>query len=174
MAFFTIEKRLRSDGTARYRCTVAVKQNGKYVHRENKTFSKNTLAKSWGAKRVAYIEEHGLPEPEKEMKEISVITVGDLLTQYENHPNITLGASKRSSLRTLGRSFLAEIKLTDLTAKHIIEHCQTRKAQGLAPSTISQDVSYLSVALEAAKPLFGAPANLNELSDAKVWLRNMG
>ncbi|HGO4211365.1 TPA: site-specific integrase, partial [Klebsiella pneumoniae] len=55
MAFFTIEKRLRSDGTARYRCTVAVKQNGKYVHRENKTFSKNTLAKSWGAKRVAYI-----------------------------------------------------------------------------------------------------------------------
>ncbi|MEI4920743.1 site-specific integrase, partial [Klebsiella pneumoniae] len=46
MAFFTIEKRLRSDGTARYRCTVAVKQNGKYVHRENKTFSKNTLAKS--------------------------------------------------------------------------------------------------------------------------------
>lgn len=174
MAFFTIEKRLRSDGTARYRCTVAVKQNGKYVHRENKTFSKNTLAKSWGAKRVAYIEEHGLPEPEKEMKGISVITVGDLLTQYENHPNITLGASKRSSLRTLGRSFLAEIKLTDLTAKHIIEHCQTRKAQGLAPSTISQDVSYLSVALEAAKPLFGAPANLNELSDAKVWLRNMG
>lgn len=156
MAFFTIEKRLRSDGTARYRCTVAVKQNGKYVHRENKTFSKNTLAKSSGAKRVAYIEEHGLPEPEKEMKEmkeISVITVGDLLTQYENHPNITLGASKRSSLRTLGRSFLAEIKLTDLTAKHIIEHCQTRKAQGLAPSTISQDVSYLSVALEAAKPL---------------------
>ncbi|ENH4329971.1 MULTISPECIES: tyrosine-type recombinase/integrase [Klebsiella pneumoniae complex] len=174
MAFFSIEKRLRSDGTARYRCTVAVKQNGKYLHRENKTFSKNTLAKSWGAKRVAYIEEHGLPEPEKEMKEISVITVGDLLTQYENHPNITLGASKRSSLRTLGRSFLAEIKLTDLTAKHIIEHCQTRKAQGLAPSTISQDVSYLSVALEAAKPLFGAPANLNELSDAKVWLRNMG
>ncbi|EPY1498298.1 site-specific integrase [Klebsiella pneumoniae] len=174
MAFFTIEKRLRSDGTARYRCTVAVKQNGKYVHRENKTFSKNTLAKSWGAKRVAYIEEHGLPEPEKEMKEISVITVGDLLTLYENHPNITLGASKRSSLRTLGRSFLADIRLSELSAKHIIEHCQARKAQGLAPSTISQDISYLSVVLEAARPLFGANANVNELSDAKVWLRNMG
>ncbi|MDU3159813.1 MAG: site-specific integrase, partial [Hafnia alvei] len=53
MAFFTIEKRLRSNGTARYRCTVGVKKNGKYVHRENQTFSKNTLAKSWGAKRVA-------------------------------------------------------------------------------------------------------------------------
>lgn len=174
MAFFTIEKRLRSDGTARYRCTVAVKQNGKYVHRENKTFPKNTLAKSWGAKRVAYIEEHGIPGPEKKTKTNSVITIGDLLTQYENHPNITIGASKRSSLRTLGRSFLADITLTELTSKHIIEHCQARKAQGLAPSTISQDVSYLSVALEAARPLFGASTNLNELSDAKVWLRNMG
>ncbi|VEA99481.1 integrase [Klebsiella pneumoniae] len=131
MAFFTIEKRLRSDGTARYRCTVAVKQNGKYVHRENKTFSKNTLAKSWGAKRVAYIEEHGLPEPEKEMKEISVKTVGDLLTQYENHPNITLGASKRSSLRTLGRSFLAEIKLTDLTANILSSTARPEKRKDL-------------------------------------------
>ena len=32
MAFFTIEKRLRRDGTARYRCTVAVKKNGIYGH----------------------------------------------------------------------------------------------------------------------------------------------
>lgn len=113
MAFFTIEKRLRSDGTARYRCTVAVKQNGKYVHRENKTFSKNTLAKSWGAKRVAYIEEHGIQDPATNAQTNAVITVGDLLTQYENHPNITLGASKRSSLRTLGRSFLADIRLSE-------------------------------------------------------------
>lgn len=111
MAFFTIEKRLRSDGTARYRCTVAVKQNGKYVHRENKTFSKNTLAKSWGAKRVAYIEEHGLPEPDKEMKEISVLTVGDLLTQYENHPNITLGASKEALSAPLAVPFWQKLNL---------------------------------------------------------------
>ncbi|VTN02497.1 Uncharacterised protein [Raoultella ornithinolytica] len=40
MAFFTIEKRLRSDGTARYRCTVGVKKNGKYVHRRIKRSQK--------------------------------------------------------------------------------------------------------------------------------------
>ncbi|EOZ3692915.1 site-specific integrase [Klebsiella variicola] len=174
MAFFTIEKRLRSDGTARYRCTVAVKKNGKYVYRENQTFSKNTLAKSWGAKRVAHIEEHGVPGESGQHLDKTIITVGDLLSRYENHPNIKIGSSKKSSLRVLSRSPIAELKISDLKSKDIIEHCQMRKMQGLSPSTISQDVSYLSVVLQSARPLFGVTTDLNELADAKVWIRNMG
>lgn len=174
MAFFTIEKRLRSDGTARYRCTVAVRKNGKYLHRENKTFSKNSLAKSWGAKRVAYLEEHGVPEAVNAVSSSSILTVGELLKRYEDHPNVKIGASKKSALRVLGRSPIAEVRLIDLKASHIIEHCQMRKMQNLAPSTISQDISYLGIAMQAARPLFNVEVNLNELSDAKIWLRNMG
>ncbi len=37
MAYYSIEKRLRADGTARYCCTVRVKKGGKYIYRENKT-----------------------------------------------------------------------------------------------------------------------------------------
>ena len=44
MAFFTIEKRLRSDGTARYRCTVAVKKNGSMV---TPVFATPILTTSW-------------------------------------------------------------------------------------------------------------------------------
>ncbi|PHM32305.1 integrase [Xenorhabdus szentirmaii] len=31
MAYYSIEKRLHSDGTAHYRCTVGVKSGGKYI-----------------------------------------------------------------------------------------------------------------------------------------------
>ncbi|SQC20862.1 integrase [Klebsiella pneumoniae] len=45
MAYYSIEKRQRADGTLRYRCTVGVKEGGKYIYRENRTFSKQAHAK---------------------------------------------------------------------------------------------------------------------------------
>lgn len=174
MAFYTIEKRLRADGTARYRCTVGVKKNGKYIHRESQTFSKNTLAKSWGSKRVAHIEEHGIPETAPDALTGNILTVADLLREYERHPNIKVGRSKKSALAILCRSTIGDVNLSALKAMDIIEHCRMRKAQGLSPSTISKDVSELGVALESAAPLFSIPVDLTPLSDAKKWLRNMG
>lgn len=174
MAFFTIEKRLRSDGTARYRCTVGVKKSGKYVYRENQTFSKNTLAKSWGAKRVAYLEEHGIPEKAPEGLPESIVTVGDLLQKYEQHPNIKVGRSKKSAIAVLGRSPIADVKLSEIKSSDFISHCQMRKAQGISPSTISKDITELGVALESASPLFSIKVDPTPLADAKKWLRNMG
>ncbi|WP_407301778.1 tyrosine-type recombinase/integrase [Raoultella planticola] len=174
MAFFTIEKRLRSDGTARYRCTVGVKKNGKYVYRENQTFSKNTLAKSWGAKRVAYLEEHGIPDKAQEGAPELILTVGDLLQKYEQHPNIKVGRSKKSAIAVLGRSPIADVKLAELKPSDFISHCQMRKAQGISPSTISKDITELGVALESAAPLFSIRVDPTPLADAKKWLRNMG
>lgn len=174
MAFYTIEKRLRADGTARYRCSVGVKKNGKYIYRENQTFSKNTLAKSWGAKRVAYLEEHGIPEIKPDENAGSILTVADLLREYEQHPNIKVGRSKKSVIAILCRSPIGEVTLAALRSMDIIEHCQMRKAQGVLPSTISKDITGLGVALESAAPLFSIQVDQTPLSDAKKWLRNMG
>ncbi|MDC9591913.1 site-specific integrase, partial [Xenorhabdus sp. XENO-10] len=57
MAYYSIEKRPRADGTVRYRCTVGVKSGGKYIYRENRTFGKQSHAKTWGAMRVAELEQ---------------------------------------------------------------------------------------------------------------------
>lgn len=60
MAYFTIAKRPRADGAVRYRCTVGVKDQGKHLYRESKTFGKLAVAKSWGTRRAAELEEHGV------------------------------------------------------------------------------------------------------------------
>ncbi|MCR2669535.1 site-specific integrase, partial [Salmonella enterica] len=75
MAYYSIEKRQRADGTTRYRCTVGVKQGGKYIYRESKTFGRHQLAKTWGANRVTQIEADGVPGANKSTD----ITVGELI-----------------------------------------------------------------------------------------------
>lgn len=48
MAYYNIEKRLKSDGTPRYRCNVIIKEKGVITYRESKTFPKHAHAKTWG------------------------------------------------------------------------------------------------------------------------------
>lgn len=171
MAFYTVEKRLRADGTTRYRCTVGVKSGGKYVYRENRTFSKLTLAKGWGTKRVAYIEEFGLPNPEARLEK--AICLSELITNYINHKDVSLGRSKKEVLLRLAKSELAANELSTLTSQHYIEFCHLRKAHGCSPKTISDDISYIDSVLQAAKPLFNVEIDHSEMSEARVFLKHM-
>lgn len=75
MAYYNIEKRLKSDGTPRYRCTVLIKEKGVITFRESKTFPKQAHAKTWGSQRVMELDLYGLPSSD----DATGITVRDLL-----------------------------------------------------------------------------------------------
>ncbi len=107
MAYYSIEKRQRADGTLRYRCTVGVKEGGKYLYRENRTFSKQAHAKTWGAGRVAELETNGVPTA----NDLNKMAVGDLLKCYINDPNLggKAGRTKRYVLDMLLDCDIAEI-----------------------------------------------------------------
>ncbi len=51
MAYYNIEKRLKSDGTPRYRCNVIIKEKGVITYRESKTFPKHAHAKTWAHRK---------------------------------------------------------------------------------------------------------------------------
>ncbi|WP_425322315.1 hypothetical protein [Arsenophonus nasoniae] len=52
MAYYTIDKRTKADGTLRYRCMVSIKEKGVRIYNESRTFTKQAHAKTWGIKRV--------------------------------------------------------------------------------------------------------------------------
>ncbi|MEX5371720.1 tyrosine-type recombinase/integrase [Klebsiella pneumoniae] len=172
MAYYSIEKRQRADGTLRYRCTVGVKEGGKYIYRENRTFSKQAHAKTWGAGRVAELETNGVPTA----NDLNKMTVGDLLKRYINDPNLggKAGRTKRYVLDMLLDCNIAETPLTDLSTSHVIEHCRHRNGAGAGPSTINHDVSYLSSVLASAKPVYGIDYTTNPATDARPLLLQMG
>jgi integrase len=172
MAYYSIEKRLRADGTARYRCTVGVKEAGKYIYRENRTFGKQAHAKTWGAGRVAELELNGVPDA----NDATDITVGELIRRYIADPGLggKAGRTKLYVLNMLADCDIAELKLTNLTSSHIIEHCRFRAGSGAGPSTVGHDLSYLSSVLAAAKPIYGIDYTDNPVVVARPILVNMG
>ncbi|PHM31340.1 hypothetical protein XIS1_840060 [Xenorhabdus innexi] len=84
MAYYNIVKRPRADGVIRYRCTVGIKESGKHLHRETKTFGKMAQAKSWGSKRAAELEENGIPSND----DATDVTVRELIYKYLYDPNL--------------------------------------------------------------------------------------
>ncbi|MGJ0627975.1 site-specific integrase [Xenorhabdus bovienii] len=172
MAYYSIEKRPRADGTIRYRCTVGVKSGGKYIYRENRTFGKQSHAKTWGAMRVAELEQNGVPM----QNDTEDLTVGDLLCKYINDPNLgkKAGKSKKSVLNSLSKSGLAKLALTELSISHIIEHCKQRYSKGITPAAINHDVIYLSTVLKSAKPVYDVDYTSNPAHEARSVLTQMG
>lgn len=172
MAYYSIEKRPRADGTVRYRCTVGIKQKGKCIYRENRTFGKHAHAKTWGAGRVAELEQNGVPTND----DASQITVRDLIQKYADDPNLggKAGRTKKYVLNMLIDCDVASHKLSDLTVAHIIEHCRYRNQAGAGPVTVSQDLSYLSGVLSSAKPVYGINYTVNPAAEARPRLIEMG
>ncbi|TBM28253.1 tyrosine-type recombinase/integrase [Hafnia paralvei] len=170
MAYFSIEKRERADGTPRYRCTVGVRQNGKYLFRESKTFARQAQAKSWGARMVQEIETNGIPDAR------SSKTIGDLIRDYLEHPNIKqkVGRDKLDVLTRLQKFAISNVPLSSIVSNTFIEHCRFRSASGASPATVSHDLAYMGSVLSAAKPLFDIDVNLDSLSVARSALSSMG
>jgi integrase len=171
MAYYSIEKRLTSAGDVRYRCTVGVKQDGKYIHRERKTFSKQSLAKAWGVNRVADIEQNGLPLPAKSAAK--TLTLGELIQKYMDHPHVKFGRSKRETLNLVLRTHIATIPLNELTTSSYIDHAAMRRTT-VQPSTAAHDINYIGKALSSAKPLFDISIDYEAFLTARETMRQMG
>ncbi|WP_446470657.1 tyrosine-type recombinase/integrase [Xenorhabdus stockiae] len=172
MAYYNIVKRPRADGTIRYRCTAGIKEGGKHLHRETKTFGKMAQAKSWGAKRAAELEESGIPSS----GDTTGITVRDLLYKYIHDPNLggKAGRTKKYVLNMLMDCHIASIYLSELSESHVIDHCRYRMESGASPATINHDVSYLTSVIASAKPVYGINYTSNPSHEARPLLIKMG
>lgn len=83
------------------------------------------------------------------------ITVSALLDRYIAempliNPDKPIGTSHLYTLRMLQRSPIGAKDATKLRKGDIIEHCKARRAAGVQPATINQDITYLAGPLKYA------------------------
>ncbi|MDC9591787.1 site-specific integrase, partial [Xenorhabdus sp. XENO-10] len=142
------------------------------MYRENRTFGKQSHAKTWGAMRVAELEQNGIPT----QSDTEDLTVGDLLYKYINDPDLggKAGRTKKYVLDMLLDSELAKLTLSELSVSHVIEYCKQRHSTGITPSTINHDVSYLTSVLKSAKPIYNIDYVSNPAHEARPLLTQMG
>ena len=93
-----------------------------------------------------------LPAAQPRLEDFRPQTVGWILQRFiedRNQPGArTLGLSHLYTLRLLQRSPIAEKQLAELKAVDFLSHCKARKASGVQPQTITQDMTYLSGAIK--------------------------
>lgn len=155
MASYSIQKRKLASGETRYKASIVVKQAGRIIHRESKTFKQNPHAVTWGKKRVHELETNGIGQHRS-------AKIGELIDMYMNKRNLwdNTGRTKQYVIRMLRDSDIADVDTKDIEPQHIITHCENRIAAGAKPVTVYHDVAYLRSVMRKAKPVFNIDANV--------------
>jgi len=165
----TITKKTTAAGF-RYKADVRIKRSGRIIHRESKTFDRKRLAESWAKARELELQAPGA---------LDRLAYWDtplrlIIERYEElfKPHGGWGRSKGYDLHRLKQYALADLPAVSLTVGDLVEHVKERVAAGAGPSTINNDLVWLTVCFKAIRAADGIPLDLAVLDDAKEVLRN--
>ncbi|EGR0502822.1 site-specific integrase [Vibrio cholerae] len=166
MAAVLIEERKGKTGKVSYRAQVRSTKKGKIIERKTKTFPTKTMAQKWADQTKAMMEqklsdiEAGIHRPDLDLSET---TVGELITQYLEHPRIApdIGRTKYYVLSAMINYDIADITASKLRADDLIRHCEFRLGDDTKPTpqTVYQDVTYLKSVMSVAKSVFKVNAS---------------
>ena len=167
----TITKHLKSNGELSYRAQVRVKQGGKIVFSEARSFPKERLARDWAARLELELKGHGAIARRKMAK----ATLGTLIARYvaELEPHGKIGRTKGYVLDSLLARPIADKEALALDTRDVIQHCRDRQAEGAGPATVLHDVSYMKSVLEHAKRVWGMPVSAQAVDDAMATLHQL-
>ncbi|MDE1248062.1 site-specific integrase [Vibrio aestuarianus] len=173
MAAVLIEQRTGKTGKVSYRAQVRSTKKGKIIERKTKTFPTKAMAQKWADQTKSAMEqklndiEAGIHRSDLDLSEI---TVGELITQYLEHPRISkdIGRTKYYVLAALLHYDIADITASKLRADDLIRHCEFRLKDDTKPTpqTVYQDVTYLKSVMSVAKTIFKVNANTTYHDDA--------
>ena len=167
----TITKLMNTKGELSYRAQVRVKQNGKIIFTESRSFPREKLASDWAARLELQLKEHGALDKRK----MARATLGDLITRYADEMNSAgqLGRTKSYVLDSLRAHPIGNKDVLTLGSSDIVQHCKGRQEEGAGPATVLHDVSYIKSVLEYAKCVLGLPVSGRAVDDAMGILHQL-
>jgi integrase len=160
----SITKRTKADGSIVYKAEIVIKQHGKIVHRESKTFDRQRLAKDWGMRREVELQESEVYTRK------AYLPIGDVIRQYMNEFPPT-GRSKNFDLTKLLERDIAKLNVHKLTAKDLIKHIRERNKE-CKPQTAANDLIWLGVVLKTMKGIIDIDIDLSIFDSAREVLRS--
>jgi hypothetical protein len=130
----TITERKRQDGSTAFRAGIVLKQNGRIVHNEVKTFDRRTTAKAWMERREKELREPGGLEAAQGKKG----TLDDVIGVYLQKKQKAIGRTKEQCLNTLRKSDLASMSCQDIRSQHIVDFAE-KLGEVCEPSTVAKE-----------------------------------
>ena len=161
----TIRPRKQADGSTRYTAIVRIRRGKTIVYQEYKTFALRTTAVSWAKHREVALEQPGALK----RADHGTHTIGELIRWYiENFKSVSKWQrSKQAHLEFLERHALGASNAFTLTSAELIDHVRSRRAKGVGPATVANDLIWTGVVLRAARNVRGLPVRPEIVQEAR-------
>jgi integrase len=159
--------RKRKDGSIGYMAQVRVKQKGKVVHSETKTFDRKQAASAWKARRETELREPGALDRIKAVDP----TLAEIIDRYIDTSKREIGRTKAQVLRTIKTFDIANMKCSTITSADVVSFAQSLK---VTPQTRQNYMSHLAAIFRLARPAWGYSLDRQTIKDAFVATRDLG
>ncbi len=166
----TIVARKRSDGTIAYMGKVVLKQGGKIIHRETRTFDRKAAAVAWIAKRETDVREGKVtPSQTTTLEE----AINHYLLEARKDKRRTPGRTKAQVLAAICRDPIAQMLCHQIKSPDIVSFAQNI-SEGRSPATVGNYLSHLASIFAIAKPAWGFDLDSKEMDAARVVASRIG
>lgn len=163
----TITPRQNRDGSTSYKAQVRVRQGGKVVHQETKTFDRKQVASAWVKKRDSELAtDAGLKKALADDP-----TLKEVITQYMSEVKRAMSVSKTNVLKMIKAHEFAGTVCSKVDSQALVKFTQDL---GVAPATADNYLSHLAAVVRIARPAWGYPLDQQAMDDARIVLKRMG
>lgn len=149
---------------------VLLKQDGKIIHRETRTFDRKAAAAAWIAKRETEVRE-GKVRPAQQITLERVIQ--HYITDMRKEKYRTPGRTKAQVLNAICREPIAQMKCQDIKSHHIVSFAQDILV-GRSPATVANYLSHLAAIFTIARPAWDYDLDPKEMEAARIVAKKMG
>ena len=161
------------DGTKSYRGTVRISEYGVEVYNKSKTFTKKKLANEWAITHEANARQ---TKPWLKSKRSGLLisqAFVDYVAELEDTPNGIGPTKKQSTLHMAKNDLLKDIPIEELGTDDLMTYLKAR-AKLVVPSTVGSDLSYLRVAMDYARIVWGLDTSTEFIKDVDYLAKRLG
>ena len=153
--------------------TVQINENGTTVYNKSKTFAKRKLANEWAVVKEAEVRKN---RPWAKVKRSGLLisqAFADYIAEIEDTPNGVGPTKKQSTLQMSKDDALKDIPIEDLDRKGLMAYVKAR-SKVVSPSTVGADLSYIKVAMDYARIVWGLDTSTDFIKDVKYLGERLG
>jgi integrase len=169
MAYIKVRK--QSDGSTRYTAIIRLRSGKTIVHQEAKTFAYRSAAVTWAKHREVELDN---PSTLARVRR-GTPTLAELIRWYiDTFETISKWRrSKQTHLEFLERHSIGRANALTLTSAMLIDHVRSRRADGVGPATVINDLIWIGVVLRAAKNVKELPVRPEITQEASSACREL-
>jgi integrase len=167
----SIIPRKRKDGRTAYLAQIVIKEAGRILHRENRTFQARREAAGWIARREDELTSGDLPD---KLPPVNDPTLAEVIERYIGESLRQMGRTKAQVLRAIMADKISAKRCSALASADVLAFARRLHDGGRKPQTVQNYLSHMGSVFAIARPAWGYPLDQQAMRDAMLVAKRLG